>query len=1500
MKKRRLLSLALSGAVGMIATLIVLFLAGQTAIAAPGPILDGMGAGPAGRGAPAMALASAVSDDFNACTLNTGVWSWMNPVGDATRTMLGTFTDDAWLSISVPAGAAHDIWIDGNDAPRVMQPVSNVDFQVEAKFETGVTGSFQMEGILVEQDATNFLRLEFYSNGTNTKLLAAAFSPGSGGAMQVQVLTDQVIGAQGIAPLYLRVQRQGQQWTLSYSLDGATWQTGFAFSRAMTVTAVGPYIGNAGSNPPAFTGNIDYFFNTFSPIDPEDGDRNTLTVASTGNGQVNYFPVKTAYACFEPVTLEAIPDPYWEFTGWSGDLSGATNPVAIAMVGSQSISAAFAPVEISLALTVKGTGTVVQTPEPPYFYGDLVTLEPIAAPGWLFLQWQGLDSGDLVDNGDGTWSLAMNADRQVTAKFVQGDYSLTIQPSIGKGTMDPPEGTYIHSHGDVVVLTPTPDPGWRFGQWLGANATDLVDNGDGTWSLTIDSNKVVQASFVQEQYYVSVGYVGQGAVIHLPGNPYSFGQVATLQPVAAQGWQFAGWQGADAGDLVNKGDGTWSLTMDGNKAVEAVFTDVFRLNLSILGNGTVTHTPGNPYPYLGLATLEPIADAGWKFRGWRGADAGDVVDNGDGTWSVTMDKDKEIVAKFVERKYNITVIVDGYGSVTRDPAPPYAEGTDVVLTPVPQLTWRFVGWSGPDAGELVDNGNGTWSLLVDENKTVTATFVQSGYDVLVAILGKGQVLKTPPPPYQDGDTVTLEPVPDVGWEFSGWSGANSGELVDNGDGTWDLLMDGDKVVTARFTKFAVEVLVTVVGQGVVEESPDPPHLVGDTVTLRPVPASKWLFAGWSGPDAAALVNNNDGTWSLTLNEDKEVTATFIRFEFDVTVTVVGRGVVLQTPEGPYNTGDTVVLQPLPSAGWQFGGWSGASAGALVDNGNGTWSLAIDGDKELTATFTDEFTLTTQTVGQGQVLRTPDKPAYAYLDQVVLSPQPGTDWAFSSWSGPDAGDLTYNGNGTWTLVMAGDKEVTATFVAKEYTLAVQVDGQGTVGRTPAGPYPPGAQVTLEPLPAAGWFFAGWSGPSAGSLGDNQDGTWSLTMDGNKQVTATFARTVYTLAVGTDGQGTVEKTPAAPPYYEDQVVVLKPVPALGWSFASWGGPDAGDLVDNRDGTWSLTMDANKAVTANFVERELTLEVEASVGSGTVTPAVGTHTYPYGQVVILSVTPDLGWQFGTWSGRSAGDLVDNGDGTWSLLMNGDKAVKATFTRQKYVLRVEETAGSGTVDPAPGTHEYEFGQTATLTVTPSTGWRFAAWQGPNAGDLVDQGLGVWSLVMDGDKTVWAAFTPIQYTLTVLQTIGNGTIAPDVGQHEYDYGRVVTLTVTADPGWRFDGWSGRNKEEPVDNGDGTWSLAMDGDKELQARFREGQYYLTVDYVGRGSVSFSPGPYSYLQTATLQPAPALGWEFGGWTGPDAAGLVDNLDGTWSLAMNDDKSVTAMFVSHRLFLPLIAR
>ena len=72
---------------------------------------------------------------------------------------------------------------------------------------------------------------------------------------------------------------------------------------------------------------------------------------------------------------------------------------------------------------------------------------------------------------------------------------------------------------------------------------------------------------------------------------------------------------------------------------------------------------------------------------------------------------------------------------------------------------------------------------------------------------------------------------------------------------------------------------------------------------------------------------------------------------------------------------------------------------------------------------------------------------------------------------------------------------------------------------------------------------------------------------------------TLTVSNDGNGSVNISPTGGTYTEGTVVTLTPVANSGYQFAHWSGTNDSDPEDNGNGTWSLTMDANKSLTANF---------------------------------------------------------------------------------------------------------------------------------------------------------------------------------------------------------------------------------------------------------------------------------------------------------------------------------
>jgi hypothetical protein len=276
--------------------------------------------------------ASPVSDDFNSCGLNTALWEFQNPVGDGTATLNGTH-----LELLVPAGIAHDVWVGGNRSVRIMQPTTDANFEIVTKFESAVTKRFQMQGILVEQDESNFLRLEVHHDGTTVELYAAKFVNGSPEPIINRVPLPNTPG-------WLRVSRAGDNWSFSYSYDGSEWFAGGSFSQMLDVTSTGIFGGNQSSGskePPEHRVIVDYFFNAQSPIVPEDAGMIGPNITIQGQGDVTRNPELSTYKCGDAVQLTAVPAAGWTFAGWSGAVSGTQPTQNIVVDGPMAITATF-------------------------------------------------------------------------------------------------------------------------------------------------------------------------------------------------------------------------------------------------------------------------------------------------------------------------------------------------------------------------------------------------------------------------------------------------------------------------------------------------------------------------------------------------------------------------------------------------------------------------------------------------------------------------------------------------------------------------------------------------------------------------------------------------------------------------------------------------------------------------------------------------------------------------------------------------------------------------------------------------------------------------------------------------------------------------------------------------------------------------------------------------------------------------------------------------------
>ena len=264
--------------------------------------------------------------------------------------------------------------------------------------------------------------------------------------------------------------------------------------------------------------------------------------------------------------------------------------------------------------------------------------------------------------------------------------------------------------------------------------------------------------------------------------------------------------------------------------------------------------------------------------------SGDASGNAN-TLVITMDKNKDVTAHFVKKKYPLTIKIEGEGEVKQEVikqgmARDYNSGTIVKLTAEPEDEWLFVRWRG----DLTGNENPT-QITIDGPKTVVAEFEKKKYPLTIEIIGEGQVSQKvikpgAPKDYNSGTIVELEALSGKDWKFIEWRD----DLTGN-QNPQSITIDSPKKVTAVFEEDCSNFLF----EGFTELTIFPPmHRVscnggndGSTAAanvsggLEPYSYS-WTKDGdnnFSSASPISLSNISAGTYNLTVTDSKGCTVT---------------------------------------------------------------------------------------------------------------------------------------------------------------------------------------------------------------------------------------------------------------------------------------------------------------------------------------------------------------------------------------------------------------------------------------------------------------------------------------------------------------------------------------------------------------------------------------------------------------------------------------------------
>ena len=360
------------------------------------------------------------------------------------------------------------------------------------------------------------------------------------------------------------------------------------------------------------------------------------------------------------------------------------------------------------------------------------------------------------------------------------------------------------------------------------------------------------------------------------------------------------------------------------------------------------------------------------------------------------------------------------------------------------------------------------------------------------------------------------------------------------------------------------------------------------------------------------------------------------------VTPSAGGTVNPSGTNGYQHGERVTITAQPSAGYTFSRWEGDCS----DSGNCT--VVLNGNKFVTAVFSRiQHILTTRvTPSAGGTVNPSGTNGYQHGERVTINARPSADYTFVGWEGD------CSGSGNCTVVLNGDKSVTAVFAAEEpspdpaYSQwkrfvkpGVDENPNTYVPRIPDfgdldsfvddGPFliSGGSMFTNSVVGFRTWLY------------HEGTGSYQVGVRGDDGV-ALYANGAFIAGRGNAedpmSYGTLELN------------------------SGWNKIEA--LVYN--GPWSISLklepmlstigviDAN-AYDGAPVPANATLTTTATpAGGGSVSPP-GTQNREYGSSVTVTATPAAGYKFTGWSGDCSGT------GDCVLVMDGSKSVTANFER-------------------------------------------------------------------------------------------------------------------------------------------------------------------------------------------------------------------------------------------------
>lgn len=651
-----------------------------------------------------------------------------------------------------------------------------------------------------------------------------------------------------------------------------------------------------------------------------------------------------------------------------------------------------------------------------------------------------------------------------------------------------------------------------------------------------------------QPWTLSITVSGDGTTNPAVGDhSYNDGEMVGVSATPGTGYEFSHW----TGDVADDTQGSTTITMDDDKAIEAVFTKkVYTLNLSSSPSGA-SFTPGTSVPAThGEETFVSVTPPlGYRFDNWTTADPGNVSISTPASSSTGVRVTGEPAAMTANliRQHQVTMQTSPAVLPGASVSPSGTFWVDHNVAQAIQVTvpggYRFDGWTS----------SGGTVVFADASATSTTMTVTAGPTTVTANLVRvHQVTLQTSPSSVPGATLSpstsfeadhnvstaISVLDPDGYRFDGWSYTGGLVIFDNASSTSTNIrvLSGPTTITANFIQ---EHEVTLKSNptpitGIVF-TPSTSFLADDgvPVDISVNEPAGYQFVNWTSTGGPVSIGSNTSlSTSITVSGPATLTANFSELH---TLTLLSDtpGAVFD-PESPATLvkGVWTPVEVTPPAGYKFVRWEKTSGFVdIADENSPSTTMRLNfGNATVTATFVQVFTLTMISDPPGAMFA-PASPAEAEISVPLDIAVANLDgYEFKEWtvSKGNATIANKNAQSTSVILTAGDAELTAHFLPV-LSLSLVTDIAGVLF-TPPSPIAV-LQGELQSIFAStpeGYVFESWT-EEIGSVDILNPASASTSVslpDGDATLRANYALLEYTLNLVTDGTPGVTFTPPSP--------------------------------------------------------------------------------------------------------------------------------------------------------------------------------------------------------------------------------------------------------------------------------------------------------------------------------------------------------------------------------------